>query len=603
MAAAAADLAARTAADRGADARPPSPPPRAGARSPSRCRGPRTPGPSARATPDRAARRGSLRIAAVARDRRPRRLEPPAPGPGQRPRAQASAAEQYQSAVATVLDVAAPARQPDGDPRPPQARAGRAARRGRVATARSSSRCRTSRRRAAAQVYETWVIVGERGAGPARQLHGRRVRDGLVHLEAGLRPAPGIVVAVTREPRPGATAPTEPIVSAGVAATPPSCELEPASARRPGAGLGRVSARPVACRPRPLRAPAWRGRDDRLGVRRRRPGSGRRRPRPRSAARRPRAAPRCRRGPAARRSIPAEPGATRTNSSPPSGPTVSTSRTDSASDGGDRAQDVVAGLVAAGVVGRREVVDVEDRDRDLAALAAGPGELELEDPARTSARWRGRSAGRCGPAARTTRSARRPSTRAAPVDRDRGEVGDRAQERGARPRRAAVRAGQPKQRPRRGLLDRRRGRRSAAGSADRRVGVRRPRARSRAAGGRAGGRRRRPRPRARPGPPSSSPIVSVELGVGPVGILEDDRRARRADGRRGGADERLERRRRGRRRGRAPRRRRRARSGDRVAGSSSATDGLLDAAWRSGDGAAVTRGAHRTPRIAGIAAA
>ena len=49
-------------------------------------------------------------------------------------------------------------------------------------------------------------------------------------------------------------------------------------------------------------------------------------------------------------------------------------------DGRDGAQDVVAGLVAGRVVRRREVVDVEDRDRDLGPLASGSGQLELEDP-------------------------------------------------------------------------------------------------------------------------------------------------------------------------------------------------------------------------------
>ena len=46
----------------------------------------------------------------------------------------------------------------------------------------------------------------------------------------------------------------------------------------------------------------------------------------------------------------------------------------------DGAQDVVARLAAGGVVRGREVVDVEDRNRDLAALPPGAGELQLEDP-------------------------------------------------------------------------------------------------------------------------------------------------------------------------------------------------------------------------------
>ena len=77
---------------------------------------------------------------------------------------------------------------------------------------------------------------------------------------------------------------------------------------------------------------------------------------------------------------PAEPGATRTNSSPPIRPTVSTRRTDSARTAATRAEDVVAGLGAALAVGGLEVVDVEQRERQLAALARRPGDLELEDP-------------------------------------------------------------------------------------------------------------------------------------------------------------------------------------------------------------------------------
>ena len=59
---------------------------------------------------------------------------------------------------------------------------------------------------------------------------------------------------------------------------------------------------------------------------------------------------------------------------------MSTSRTEPATTDGDRAEDVVAGLATGGLVRGGEVVDVEDRDRDLAALAAGAGQLELEHP-------------------------------------------------------------------------------------------------------------------------------------------------------------------------------------------------------------------------------
>ena len=60
-------------------------------------------------------------------------------------------------------------------------------------------------------------------------------------------------------------------------------------------------------------------------------------------------------------------------------PTVSTSRTDSARTAATRRRMSSPTSWPSRGVGRPEVVDVEDRQRHLAALPAGPGQLELED--------------------------------------------------------------------------------------------------------------------------------------------------------------------------------------------------------------------------------
>jgi hypothetical protein len=75
------------------------------------------------------------------------------------------------------------------------------------------------------EVYEGWVIVGD--ADPVA-LGGFTVgSDGFGYLEAeGLPPDAGIVLALTREPRPGATAPSSAPVSTGTAT--PSGSGQPA---------------------------------------------------------------------------------------------------------------------------------------------------------------------------------------------------------------------------------------------------------------------------------------------------------------------------------------------------------------------------------------
>ena len=66
------------------------------------------------------------------------------------------------------------------------------------------------------EVYEAWMI--EADAAPVA-LGGFRVgADGTGYLEAaGVSPQPGVVLALTREPRPGATAPSSDPVSVGTA--------------------------------------------------------------------------------------------------------------------------------------------------------------------------------------------------------------------------------------------------------------------------------------------------------------------------------------------------------------------------------------------------
>jgi Anti-sigma-K factor rskA. len=67
-------------------------------------------------------------------------------------------------------------------------------------------------------VYEAWVIVGD---GPPVPLGSFTVgAAGTASFAAsGLSTSPGIVLALTKEPGPGATTPTMPIISKGVATT------------------------------------------------------------------------------------------------------------------------------------------------------------------------------------------------------------------------------------------------------------------------------------------------------------------------------------------------------------------------------------------------
>jgi hypothetical protein len=70
------------------------------------------------------------------------------------------------------------------------------------------------------EVYEAW-IVGSSGA-PV-PLGGFRVgSSGIGTFTGSVAPSAGATIALTREPGPGATTPTLPIVSSGVAAAPPS---------------------------------------------------------------------------------------------------------------------------------------------------------------------------------------------------------------------------------------------------------------------------------------------------------------------------------------------------------------------------------------------
>ena len=68
------------------------------------------------------------------------------------------------------------------------------------------------------EVYEAWMISGD--AAPVA-LGGLQVGpDGIGYLEAdGLPPERGLVLALTREPQPGATAPSSDPVSVGTVTT------------------------------------------------------------------------------------------------------------------------------------------------------------------------------------------------------------------------------------------------------------------------------------------------------------------------------------------------------------------------------------------------
>src|SRR5437773_838569 len=70
------------------------------------------------------------------------------------------------------------------------------------------------------QVYEAWVIVGSNAPVPAGAL---AYSDGVGYLASNVRQVgAGATVAFTKEPGPGATQPTSPILSSGVLSSAPS---------------------------------------------------------------------------------------------------------------------------------------------------------------------------------------------------------------------------------------------------------------------------------------------------------------------------------------------------------------------------------------------
>jgi anti-sigma-K factor RskA len=128
-------------------------------------------------------------------------------------------ARDYERGVAAVLDVAA---QPGSvtailagtEPGGPRGLAAVAAR-GRVVLAVRDLPPTTG-----TQVYEAWVIVGDGGPVPIGSFTVRS--GGFASLAADATPATvGAVLALTREPRHGATVPTLPIVASGIAVAPP----------------------------------------------------------------------------------------------------------------------------------------------------------------------------------------------------------------------------------------------------------------------------------------------------------------------------------------------------------------------------------------------
>ena len=130
-------------------------------------------------------------------------------------RNQLDSAQAYQQAVASVLDVAA---QPGSLTAVLTAdrRHGRRARSGERSgdvTLAMQNLAPTS----GSAVYEAWVDRERQRAGATRQLHGRSQRDWGVQGRATCPTQPGIVLALTLEKGPGATAPTPPVISKGVA--------------------------------------------------------------------------------------------------------------------------------------------------------------------------------------------------------------------------------------------------------------------------------------------------------------------------------------------------------------------------------------------------
>ena len=112
---------------------------------------------------------------------------------------------------------------------------------------------------------------------------------------------------------------------------------------------------------------------------------------------------------------PPPPGAIRPNSSAPSRPTVSTSRTWSASVATRTWRRTSSPASApARLVERGQAVDVEQSDAQLRLLARRAGDLELEHALERRPGWRGRSARRCWPAGRSSRPSRSARSRGVP---------------------------------------------------------------------------------------------------------------------------------------------------------------------------------------------
>jgi Anti-sigma-K factor rskA/Putative zinc-finger len=132
---------------------------------------------------------------------------------------QLGAARDYDRAVATVLDVAA--RQ--GSQTAILSGDGGAGPRGIAAMAADGSvaiAMRDLEPTSGSAVYEAWVIGPSGTPAPIGSFH--VAANGTASLTARATPANGATIALTREPGPGATAPTLPIVSKGVATAPPS---------------------------------------------------------------------------------------------------------------------------------------------------------------------------------------------------------------------------------------------------------------------------------------------------------------------------------------------------------------------------------------------
>jgi anti-sigma factor RsiW len=134
-------------------------------------------------------------------------------------RGQLDGAQAYQQSVAEVLDVAA---QPGSLTAILSADGGTGSGLAAVSAAgQATLAMQDLAATAGSSVYEAWVIAGD---GVPVPLGSFTVgRDGTGTLQAsGLPTEAGIVLALTLEPGPGATTPTMPIISRGVAGAPPA---------------------------------------------------------------------------------------------------------------------------------------------------------------------------------------------------------------------------------------------------------------------------------------------------------------------------------------------------------------------------------------------